>query len=178
MSYLGRPGPARLLWGLGCRPRSARRSLGTPALATDRAVVPRNLLGTPALATDRAVTQVFGAGCAGWPPPICRLDPAWTFTPAIAEVNAYGGCKRIRVSGRGVGCGRVVRGRPPGASSQLRSWRASRYSRCALVSGHSPASIEYITVSRTVPSRRGAWWRRTPSLCAPRRSIARCEAKL
>ena len=36
----------------------------------------------------------------------------------------------------------------------------------------------YITVSRTVPSRRSAWWRIMPSSRAPRRSIARWLAKL
>ena len=36
----------------------------------------------------------------------------------------------------------------------------------------------YMTVSRTVPSRRGAWWRITPSRFAPRRSMARWLAKL
>ncbi len=36
----------------------------------------------------------------------------------------------------------------------------------------------YITVSRTVPSRRGAWWRITPSFLAPSASIAACEVKL
>ena len=55
---------------------------------------------------------------------------------------------------------------------------SSRYSSCALASGHSPAVMLYITVSRTVPSRRTAWWRITPSLRAPRRSMAFCEAKL
>jgi hypothetical protein len=43
--------------------------------------------------------------------------------------------------------------------------------------GHSPAAMLYMTVSRTVPSRRSAWWRSTPSL-APRRSMAACEAWL
>jgi hypothetical protein len=36
----------------------------------------------------------------------------------------------------------------------------------------------YITVSRMVPSRRSAWPRITPSLLAPRRSMARWLAKL
>ncbi len=36
----------------------------------------------------------------------------------------------------------------------------------------------YITVSRMVPSRRAWWPRSTPSFLAPRRSMARCEAKL
>ncbi len=35
-----------------------------------------------------------------------------------------------------------------------------------------------ITVSRTEPSRRSAWWRMTPSFFAPSAAIARCEAKL
>mmetsp|Transcript_4934 Transcript_4934/g.17731 ORF Transcript_4934/g.17731 Transcript_4934/m.17731 type:complete len:673 (-) Transcript_4934:1368-3386(-) len=50
--------------------------------------------------------------------------------------------------------------------------------RWALTSGHSPAVRLYITVSRTVPSRRRPWWRSTPSRLAPRRSMARCEAWL
>ena len=40
------------------------------------------------------------------------------------------------------------------------------------------ASTLYITVSRTLPSRRGQWWRMTPSFFAPSASIARCERKL
>jgi hypothetical protein len=32
--------------------------------------------------------------------------------------------------------------------------------------GHSPAVMLYMTVSRTVPSRRSAWWRSTPSFGA------------
>jgi len=35
-----------------------------------------------------------------------------------------------------------------------------------------------MTVSRMVPSRRIAWPRITPSFFAPRRSMARCDAKL
>jgi|GEM_PF-3976199 len=58
------------------------------------------------------------------------------------------------------------------------AWRASRYCKCACASGHSPAVMLYITVSRMVPSRRAAWPRSTPSFFAPSRSIARCEAKL
>src|SRR5690625_2984524 len=58
------------------------------------------------------------------------------------------------------------------------AWRESKYFRWCETSGHSPAVRLYITVSRTVPSRRKAWWRRTPSRRAPRRSMARCDAKL
>jgi hypothetical protein len=53
-----------------------------------------------------------------------------------------------------------------------------RYSNCAFASGHSPERMLYITVSRMVPSRRSAWPRITPSLRAPSRSMAACEAKL
>ena len=49
---------------------------------------------------------------------------------------------------------------------------SNMYSSCALTSGHSPARKLYITVSRIVPSRRKAWPRITPSLRAPRRSMA------
>ena len=55
---------------------------------------------------------------------------------------------------------------------------SSCQSRCAFTAGHSPAVMLYITVSRTVPSRRSAWWRSMPSLRAPRRSMARWLAKL
>ncbi len=56
--------------------------------------------------------------------------------------------------------------------------RAARPSRCRRTSGHSVARMLYITVSRALPSRRGAWCRSTPSFCAPRASIARCERRL
>src|SRR5215470_3077928 len=55
---------------------------------------------------------------------------------------------------------------------------ARRVVRCRFTSGHSLARIEYITESRTVPSRRAAWWRITPSFFAPSFSIASCERKL
>jgi hypothetical protein len=35
----------------------------------------------------------------------------------------------------------------------------------------------YIYVSRTVPSLRAIWWRSTPTLFAPKASIAFCEPK-
>lgn len=35
-----------------------------------------------------------------------------------------------------------------------------------------------MTESRTLPSRRSEWCRRTPSFFAPSRSMARCERKL
>ena len=54
----------------------------------------------------------------------------------------------------------------------------SRNCRCRFTSGHSAARMLYITVSRMLPSRRGQWWRITPSFFAPSASMARCERKL
>src|SRR5881394_794255 len=56
--------------------------------------------------------------------------------------------------------------------------RSSRNSRCRRTSGHSPARMLYITISRAVPSRRMPKWRMTPSRFAPSASMARCDRKL
>src|SRR5262249_33452923 len=58
------------------------------------------------------------------------------------------------------------------------SFRLRRNCRWRLTSGHSAARMLYITVSRMLPSRRGQWWRITPSFFAPSASMARCERKL
>src|SRR5690606_21149587 len=58
------------------------------------------------------------------------------------------------------------------------AWRASRSSRLRRTAGHSLSMIEYVTVSRRLPSAWRWWLRITPSRLAPRRSIALREARV
>src|SRR5215208_1915428 len=116
--------------------------------------------------------------CVGGPPPVCPplRPPRPPRFNAVQQSRPAGGPSSVCPSsvsrclgGRSHEASRARAPRPP---------RARRVARWRFTSGHSAARMLNITLSRTVPSRRAAWWRRTPSRLAPSASIARCERKL
>ena len=148
----------------GCRSRRARRATPCGTMITSAAGAARSAARNAGAAANSMRDRVAALALERRERrPHARLDRACRQHAQLERVQ-----RQARTRAGGSDPARAIRSTDGGGRSMrcgsVRGRRASRACSWAFTSGHSPAVMLYITVSRTVPSRRSAWWRSTPSL--------------